>query len=66
MRAKVLCIMLNKSDIGNRIAKDVLYRGLEIERMAKMVGKIYVKETSAYTKDGIEECLDWVSKNVRS
>lgn len=28
-----------------------------------MVGKYYIKETSAFTKNGIDECLEWLIKN---
>jgi len=31
--------------------------------MAKLVGKYYVKETSAFNKEGIDECLEWLIKN---
>jgi site-specific recombinase XerD len=56
--------MLNKCELENRIAKETLYKGLDMERIQKLVGKIYIKETSAYTKEGLEECFDWMSKNV--
>jgi hypothetical protein len=45
--------MLNKCELQNRVAKDVLIKALEIERMQKLVGKLYIKETSAYTKEGL-------------
>ncbi len=45
--------MLNKSDLQNKFTKDVFYKALEIEKMQKHVGKVYIKETSAYTKDGL-------------
>ena len=55
--------MLNKSDLPSKVPKDLFYKALDIEKMQKLVGKVYVKETSAYTKDGLEECFDWMSKN---
>lgn len=58
--------MLNKSDTQNRVLKDILYKGLDVEKIQKQVGKVYVKETSAYTKDGLDECFDWMSKNVHT
>jgi hypothetical protein len=45
--------MLNKCEMQNRIQKDILVKALELEKMQKMVGKIYVKETSAYNKEGL-------------
>lgn len=44
--------MLNKLDIKNRAPKDALYKALEPEKIQKLVSKFYVKETSAYNKDG--------------
>ncbi len=58
--------MLNKSDNAHRVPKDILMKGLEMDKLQKFVGKLYVKETSAYTKDGLEECFDWLSKNVHT
>ena len=46
--------MLNKSDLKDRVPKETLYKGLDIERLQKCVGKLYVKETSGFTKDGID------------
>lgn len=46
--------MLNKSDLHNKVPKDILYKGLDVDKIQKLVGKVYVKETSAYTKDGLE------------
>jgi hypothetical protein len=36
---------------------------LEVEKIGRLVGRWYVKETSAFNKEGIEECLEWVIKN---
>jgi hypothetical protein len=55
--------MLNKSDIKDHIHKDALCKALEQTKIDKLVGKVYIKETSAYNKDGLEECLDWLIKN---
>lgn len=65
-RKKCLCIMLNKSDLQNKFNKEVFYKALDIQKMQKLVGKVYIKETSAYTKDGIEECFEWMGKNVNN
>lgn len=27
---------------------------------------MYVKETSGFTKDGIDECFDWLAKNYNN
>lgn len=55
--------MLNKCDVLSNVPKDLFYKALEIERIQKLVGKVYLKETSAYTKDGLEESFDWMAKN---
>ena len=55
--------MLNKSDIKERESKQILFKALQTEKIQKNVHKLYVKETSGFTKDGIEECFDWLSKN---
>jgi len=62
-RKKNLCVILNKSDIKDRAPKDALYKALEPEKLQKLVAKLYVKEASAYNKDGLEECFDWLIKN---
>ena len=49
--------MLNKCDLGGRPPKELLVRALEPERMGKLVGKLYFKETSAFNKEGIDECF---------
>lgn len=58
--------MLNKSDIKNRESKQTLFKALETDKLQKNVNKIYVKETSGFTKDGIDECFDWLSKNFNT
>lgn len=35
--------MLNKSDNANRVPKDILMKGLEMDKLQKFVGKLYVK-----------------------
>lgn len=40
----------------------MLYKALETEKIAKLVGKMAVKETSAYNKEGLEEFVEWVVK----
>lgn len=55
--------MLNKCDLRNRASKELLVKALEPDRIAKLVGKYYVKETSAFNKEGIDECLEWLIKN---
>lgn len=54
--------MLNKSDVPNRPPKDMVFKALELDKIEKLVHKAYAKETSAFTKDGIEECLEWAVK----
>jgi hypothetical protein len=58
--------MLNKCDLGGRPPKDLLVRALEPERMGKLVSKLYFKETSAFNKEGIDECFEWLIKNAPS
>lgn len=58
--------MLNKSDIANKVPKDVLFKALDVDKIQKLVGKVYVKETSAYTKDGLDECFEWMGKNIHA
>lgn len=62
-RKKNLCIMLNKCDLKHRPTKELLVKALEMDKMGKLVNKYYVKETSAYSKEGIDECFEWVIKN---
>ena len=59
-----MCIMLNKSDFKDRVPRQTLYKALDIDKVQKCVGKLYVKETSGFTKDGIDECFDWLGKNI--
>ena len=56
--------MLNKSDSKDRVPREALYKGLDLQKMQKIVEKLYVKETSGFTKDGIDECFDWMGKNI--
>ena len=35
----------------------MLIKALEMDKIGKLVNEAYVKETSAFTKEGIEECL---------
>ncbi len=35
--------MLNKSDIPNKVPKDVLFKALDVDKIQKLVGKVYVK-----------------------
>ena len=63
-RKKALCVMLNKCDLKNRPPKELMVKGLEPQRLNKLVGKCYFKETSAFNKEGIDECLQWLIKNA--
>ena len=56
--------MLNKAEVKERPEREVFYKALEVDKLQKLVGRIYFKETSAYTNDGIEECFDWLYKNT--
>jgi hypothetical protein len=38
-------------------------KALDVDKIAKLVGKYYIKETSAYNKEGIDECFEWIIKN---
>ena len=55
--------MLNKCDFKHRPSKELLVKALDVDRLAKLVGKYYIKETSAYTKEGLDECFEWIIKN---
>ena len=66
MKKKNLCVMFNKADLKNRPPKELLYKALEADKLQKFVGKIYTKETSAYNKEGLDECLDWMVKNANT
>lgn len=55
--------MLNKCDLKHRPAKELLVKALEMDKMGKLVNKYYVKESSAYNKEGIDECFEWIIKN---
>ena len=35
--------MLNKSDNKDRTPKEILYKALDIDKLQKLVGKLYVK-----------------------
>lgn len=56
--------MLNKWDHNSKKDKDVMAKGLEIQKLQKFVNKLYVKETSGFNKSGLDECFDWMAKNV--
>ena len=56
--------MLNKWDSNTKKDKDVMIKGLEIEKLQKFVNKLYVKQTSGFNKSGLDECFDWMAKNV--
>jgi hypothetical protein len=58
--------MLNKTDVKERPEREILYKALEVDKIQKLVSKLYVKETSAYTKDGLEESIDWLYKNTNA
>ena len=55
--------MLNKCDFKHRPSKELLVKALDVDRLAKLVGKYYIKETSAYNKEGLDECFEWIIKN---
>jgi hypothetical protein len=55
--------MLNKCDLKHRPLKELLVKALEVDKISKLVGKYYIKETSAYNKEGIDECFEWIIKN---
>lgn len=55
--------MLNKCDMKNRPSKEIIVKALQLDRLSKLVNKYYVKETSAYTKEGLDECFEWIIKN---
>ena len=42
--------MLNKCDLKERPPKELYIRALEQDKLAKLVGKVYIKETSAFNK----------------
>ncbi len=46
--------MLNKCDFKHRPAKELLVKALDMEKLGKLVGKYYIKETSAYNKEGLD------------
>jgi hypothetical protein len=46
--------MLNKCDFKHRPAKELLVKALDVEKLSKLVGKYYIKETSAYNKEGLD------------
>lgn len=56
--------MLNKCDRKNRPPKELFVRALETDKLSKLVGRFYIKETSAFNKEGIDECLEWIIKNT--
>lgn len=35
--------MLNKSDLPNKVPKDIMYKALDMEKLQKFVGKVYIK-----------------------
>lgn len=35
--------MLNKSDLQSKVPKDIIYKALDIEKLQKFVGKVYIK-----------------------
>lgn len=55
--------MLNKCDLRHQHSKEILVKALDVEKLAKLVGKYYIKETSAYNKEGLDECFEWIIKN---
>lgn len=55
--------MLNKCDFKHRPSKELLVKALDVERLSKLVNKYYIKETSAYNKEGLDECFEWIIKN---
>jgi hypothetical protein len=55
--------MLNKCDFKHRPSKEILVKALDVDKLGKLVGKYYIKETSAYNKEGLDECFEWIIKN---
>lgn len=53
-RKKCLAIMLNKCDLPAKVPKDLFFKALEMEKIQKLVGRVYMKESSAYTKEGLD------------
>lgn len=46
--------MLNKVDVKDRPSKELLYKALETEKIQKLISRLYVKETSAFNKEGLD------------
>jgi hypothetical protein len=46
--------MLNKCDVKNRPSKELLVRALEADKVGKLVNRLYIKETSAFNKEGLD------------
>ncbi len=59
-----LVIMLNKHD-KSEVPKEVYARGLELDKLKASFPHIYVKETSGFKKEGLQECFEWLCKAVR-
>ena len=59
-----ICIMLNKCDKAHQ-AKEIFYQALELEMLQKQYqNKMYLKETSGFTKEGAEDCFLWTNSNI--
>ena len=48
-----MCVMLNKCDL-KRKREEIMMKALEPDKLQKLVHKLYIKETSAFTKEGLD------------